>query len=237
MKGFDRVLFFAVGIACLFIFVFVRMASTPVQVAQASNELVIPKASIESMIPQVDPVFLPDPESPEGEQTQATQPAKQATKQVKKQQKKTSPTQAARSQDECSIGLRYPESIRRWCNLIERYAGEENMDPRLIAAVILQESGGDPQAYSYSGAVGLMQVMPRDGLAANFICSGGPCFSSRPTMEELFDPEFNISYGTRMLGGLVRKYGDVREALYSYGPHDVGYYYADLVLGIFNAYQ
>jgi len=44
----------------------------------------------------------------------------------------------------------------------------------LIAAVILQESGGDPSAYSSSGAVGLMQVMPRDGIAAEFMCVNGP---------------------------------------------------------------
>ncbi len=58
-----------------------------------------------------------------------------------------------------------------------------------------------------------MQVMPQDGRAANFMCANGPCFSSRPTISQLLDPEFNISYGTRMLAQLIGKQGNVREAL------------------------
>jgi soluble lytic murein transglycosylase-like protein len=136
----------------------------------------------------------------------------------------------------CSLAESYPQAIHSWCSLIERYSGESGLDPNLIAAVMLQESGGNPQAYSHSGAVGLMQVMPRDGIAANFMCPNGPCFSSRPSMDELFDPEFNISYGVTMLAGLVNKYGNVRDALKAYGPMDVGYYYADLVLNIYQNY-
>ena len=103
----------------------------------------------------------------------------------------------------------------------------------LVAAVILQESGGDPQAYSHSGAVGLMQVMPRDGLATSFMCKNGPCFSDRPTIKELEEPEYNILYGTQLLSKLVQYHGSLREGLKSYGPKDVGYYYADIVLGIY----
>lgn len=138
---------------------------------------------------------------------------------------------------ECSISPRYPDKVRRWCAFIERYAAENGLDPNLIAAVILQESGGNPEAYSKSGAVGLMQVMPRDGLAENFMCKNGPCFASRPSMDELFDPEFNIAYGTRMLAGLINRTGDVREALRAYGPINVGYYYADIVLKIYETYR
>ncbi len=101
----------------------------------------------------------------------------------------------------CPIGAAYPASIQQWCSLITRYANENGLEPDLVAAVMLQESGGNPDAYSSSGAVGLMQVMPRDGIAASFQCNGRPCFSNRPSMEELFDPEFNIEYGTRMLAG------------------------------------
>jgi soluble lytic murein transglycosylase-like protein len=144
---------------------------------------------------------------------------------------------ANRQSQNCSIPSKYPAAIRQWCALIEKYAGQASLDPKLIAAVMLQESGGNPKAYSKSGAVGLMQIMPRDGLAASFQCSGQPCFSSRPTMAELFDPEFNISYGVRMLAGLAQKKGSMREGLRSYGPVDVGYYYADLVLKIYQNYQ
>jgi soluble lytic murein transglycosylase-like protein len=136
------------------------------------------------------------------------------------------------STGECTIGAGFPDGIRQWCGLIERYAAENDLEPSLVAAVMLQESGGNAQAYSKSGAVGLMQVMPRDGLAARFQCVNGPCFASRPSIEELSDPEFNIAYGTRMLAGLIRKHGSPREALRAYGPMNMGYHYADLVLGI-----
>ena len=137
----------------------------------------------------------------------------------------------------CSIASSYPDTIRQWCQLIEKYALENGHESNLIAAMILQESGGNAQAYSKDGAVGLMQVMPRDGIAASFMCPNGPCFANRPSMEELFVPDFNISYGTTMLSGLVSKYGNVRDALKAYGPMGVGYYYADIVLGIYQRYQ
>ena len=111
------------------------------------------------------------------------------------------------------------------------------MDADLIAAVMLQESGGNPQAYSTSGAVGLMQVMPSDGLAREFICGNAPCFINRPTIDELLDPSFNIQYGSNYLAGLIEKKGSEREALFSYGPMDVGYGYADIVLAIYENYQ
>ena len=136
----------------------------------------------------------------------------------------------------CSVSQRFPASIRRWCGLITQYAGKHGLPPDLVAALIWQESGGNPVAYSHSGAVGLMQVMPSDGLAASFLCSGGPCFSNRPKTDALKDPEFNVSYGTKMLAGLVRRTGSLRDALKSYGPMDVGYYYADKVLGIYQRY-
>jgi soluble lytic murein transglycosylase-like protein len=137
----------------------------------------------------------------------------------------------------CKLSKKYPESILQWCKEITHYAESKNLDPGLIAAVMLQESGGNPSAYSKSGAVGLMQVMPRDGLAASFMCINGPCFANRPSIQELQDPDFNIDYGTKMLAGLVSKQGNVRDALRAYGPMDVGYYYADKVLGIYQSYS
>lgn len=135
----------------------------------------------------------------------------------------------------CTISRSYPQSIQQWCGLIERYARENSLDPNLISAVMLQESSGKADAFSKSGAVGLMQVMPRDGKAASFMCINGPCFADRPSSQELFDPEFNVSYGTRMLSGLIQRFGNVRDALKAYGPKDVGYYYADIVLNIHNS--
>ncbi len=154
------------------------------------------------------------------------------------------PTELAKSEDEpqsisgeCQISARYPEKIQQWCQFIQQAAAQYQLDPNLIAAVMLQESGGNPDAYSRSGAVGLMQVMPRDGKAAEFMCVNGPCFANRPSMQELFDPQFNIEYGVRMLAGLIQRKGDVREALKSYGPMDVGFAYADKVLTIYQNYR
>ncbi|MCX7976243.1 MAG: lytic transglycosylase domain-containing protein [Bellilinea sp.] len=138
---------------------------------------------------------------------------------------------------ECQLSPRYPQKIQQWCPYIQQAAIQYQLDANLIAAVMLQESGGNPDAYSRSGAVGLMQVMPRDGKAAEFMCVNGPCFANRPSMQELFDPQFNIDYGVRMLAGLIQRKGDVREALKSYGPMDMGYAYADKVLAIYENYR
>jgi soluble lytic murein transglycosylase-like protein len=136
----------------------------------------------------------------------------------------------------CSLSTSYPQEIQQWCQFIEASAAETGLPANLIAAVMLQESGGDPLSYSSSGAVGLMQVMPRDGLAAEFMCINGPCFADRPTIKELQDPAFNISYGSRMLANLYAKHGTYREALFRYGPMNIGYTYADLVLKIWENY-
>ena len=137
----------------------------------------------------------------------------------------------------CQVSQRYPNEILQWCELITRYASQRGLSPDLLAALVWQESRGDPLAYSRSGAVGLMQVMPSDGLAAGFMCVNGPCFSSRPTTAELHDPEFNVAFGTKMLAGLLKKNGSLREALKAYGPMDVGYSYADKVMGIFQNFR
>ena len=120
----------------------------------------------------------------------------------------SSQTDASTAQsDYCRVSLSYPYGILQWCELITEQATQAELPPDLIAAVILMESGGDEAAYSRSGAVGLMQVMPRDGVAASFECINGPCFASRPTIDELLQPEFNVEYGSQMLAGLVSQPG------------------------------
>lgn len=139
--------------------------------------------------------------------------------------------------DSCEVSRSFPDTVLQWCSLITQQARANGLEPNLIAAVMLQESGGNPQAYSRSGAVGLLQVMPRDGIAASFTCGDHPCFASRPTIGELQDPEFNVTYGVKMLVGLLKHYGTMRDALKAYGPANVGYYYADIVLAIYANYQ
>lgn len=125
-----------------------------------------------------------------------------------------------------------PDSILPWCGLIEQASENYGVPAVLIASVMLQESGGQAEVISTSGAVGLLQVMPNDGIAVSFMCQNGPCFASRPSTQELLNPAFNIDYGVRMLANLINKYGNERDALKAYGPYDVGYYYADKVLAI-----
>jgi soluble lytic murein transglycosylase-like protein len=137
----------------------------------------------------------------------------------------------------CEVSSKYPPAILKWCQVITDNAQKTALPADLIAAVILQESGGNHLAYSQSGAVGLMQIMPSDGLAGSFTCSNGPCFKNRPSTGELQDPAFNIQFGTQMLKRLTAKLGSYREALRSYGPMDMGYDYADRVLRIYGQYQ
>jgi soluble lytic murein transglycosylase-like protein len=135
------------------------------------------------------------------------------------------------------LSAKYPQSIQKWLGEIEYFSDKFGIDPNLIAAVMLQESGGQPTVISTSGAVGLMQIMPRDGIASSFICGDNPCFKNRPSINELLDPNYNIDFGARLLSGLLKTSGSTRNALKAYGPIDVGYYYADIVLSIYSAYK
>jgi hypothetical protein len=138
---------------------------------------------------------------------------------------------------DCQLSPKFPDKVLRWCSPIMKHSSEADLPPDLVAALIWHESGGNPSIYSRSGAVGLMQVMPRDGRAADFQCKNGPCFANRPTSKELENPNFNIQYGTRILRNLLDHHkDDMREALKFYGPHDAGYSYADTILVIYKQY-
>ena len=137
----------------------------------------------------------------------------------------------------CFLHPNFPAKVKIWCVWIESYANLNQLDPNLVAALITQESAGDPNASSVSGAVGLLQIMPNDPKVSSFICEGGPCFADRPSTVELLDPRFNIYYGTKLFAGLVSRYGNLRDALKAYGPMDAGYDYADKVLKIYHSSQ
>jgi soluble lytic murein transglycosylase-like protein len=145
--------------------------------------------------------------------------------------------ETAASEAGCEWGKAYPEQVTRWCGLIEQAAVETGLEPALLAALMLEESGGNPDATSKDGAIGLLQVMPRDGIAEAFQCPNGPCFAARPSSAELADPVFNVHFGAKYLAGLVKRVGSLREALKLYGPIGVDYAYADAVLGIQARYQ
>ena len=89
-------------------------------------------------------------------------------------------------------------------DLIIMHAGRaQGVDPRLIHAVIWQESKYKPSAASHAGAQGLMQLMP--AAAERFGC------------EDRNDAESNVKAGTKYLRVLLKRFdGNVTLALAAY---------------------
>jgi soluble lytic murein transglycosylase len=104
--------------------------------------------------------------------------------------------------------MRYP---LRYEQIVTGHARNYDLDAALIAAVIYRESKFKADAESDSGAIGLMQLLPdiARGIALH---TGG----SRFQVDDLYDPEINIRYGSFYLRRLIRKYDDVRLALAAY---------------------
>lgn len=91
--------------------------------------------------------------------------------------------------------------------LIQRQSDSQNLDPKLVKAVIQVESGYNHQALSNKGAMGLMQLMPDTASLFN--------------VRNAFDPEENLRAGTRYLRQLLDHFaGRVELALagYNAGP-------------------
>ncbi len=77
------------------------------------------------------------------------------------------------------------------------------MEPDLLRAVIVVESGFNARAVSKAGAVGLMQLMPAT--------------ARRYGVSDRFDPEQNVHAGARYLQALIKRYGsDIKIALAAY---------------------
>ena len=87
--------------------------------------------------------------------------------------------------------------ISRYDHLFMTYSRPIRWDWRLMAAQCYQESTFDPNAKSWAGALGLMQIMP--GTASQL---GLP-------MEKIHDPESNIAAAAKYLGQLEAKFKDV----------------------------
>ncbi|MDP3486935.1 MAG: lytic transglycosylase domain-containing protein [Bacillota bacterium] len=85
---------------------------------------------------------------------------------------------------------------------IEKYAIANNLDPRLVAAVIKVESNFRLDATSPKDARGLMQVLPSTGawIATQI---GLPNYNDAM----LYDPEVNIRLGCWYLNNLITQFG------------------------------
>jgi soluble lytic murein transglycosylase-like protein len=100
-----------------------------------------------------------------------------------------------------------------YSKIIETAAVQNEIDPALVKAVIMAESRYNPRAVSKKGAGGLMQLMPHTAKALG--------------VQDIFDPEDNITGGVRYLKKLLNRFdGNTRLALAAYnaGSRHVRHY-------------
>lgn len=91
--------------------------------------------------------------------------------------------------------------------ILEDAAKAQDLEVKLLRAVIEQESGFRPCAISPKGAKGLMQLMPDT--------------AEQLGVRDVFDPKENVEAGAKYLKQLIGKYkGDLKLALgaYNAGP-------------------
>jgi soluble lytic murein transglycosylase-like protein len=110
-----------------------------------------------------------------------------------------------------SIGRKKVERLLH--PIVIQTASRHRVDPALVKAIIMAESGYNARAISKRGAKGLMQLMPATARALG--------------VEDAFNPKQNISGGVRYFKKLVTQFdGDVELALAAYnaGSRNVRHY-------------
>jgi len=101
------------------------------------------------------------------------------------------------------VYLRWVYRERRFNQIIEEVATRQGADQYLIKAVMRQESGFDPFAYSARDAIGLMQVT--EGAGWDWARATGRRDFSR---DMLWDPRINVEAGTWYLQRALQRWAD-----------------------------
>ena len=109
--------------------------------------------------------------------------------------------------DRTASGDRYDSMLlakaSQYDAIIEKAAVSASVEPNLLRAVIVVESGFNSHAVSKRGAVGLMQLMPAT--------------ASRFGVSNPYDPRENVHAGARYLKFLMDRFGqNIRLALAAY---------------------
>lgn len=110
-------------------------------------------------------------------------------------------------QDRTESGERYDPILlaraTQYDSIIEKAAVSAAVEPNLLRAVIVVESGFNSRAVSKRGAIGLMQLMPATAM--------------RFGVSNPYDPKQNVHAGARYLKFLIDRFGqNIRLALAAY---------------------
>ena len=102
-----------------------------------------------------------------------------------------------------------PQAAQPFAAMIAAAASRHGLDPKLLHALVLVESGYRPDAVSRAGAVGLTQLMPQTARDLG--------------VDDRRDPAANLAGGAAYLARMLLRFGDLRLALAAYnaGPERV----------------
>lgn len=95
---------------------------------------------------------------------------------------------------------------------VDHWSREYKIDQNLMCAMIMTESGWNPNAASGAGAVGMTQFIPSTAVAVAKRLGVSP-FSVGDLKK---NPDLAIRFGAYYLSDAINRYGDVKKALISY---------------------